>query len=39
LDQNGLLGRPLAPFAQKVIDILQKKYDQQGRTIYGKKFL
>ncbi len=39
LDQNGLLGRPLAPFAQKVIDILQEKYDRQGRTIYGKKFL
>ena len=39
LDQNGLLGRSLAPFVQKVIDILQEKYDQQGRTIYGKKFL
>ena len=33
------LGRPLAPFAVQIIEILQEKYDQRGEVIYGKKFL
>jgi len=39
LDENNLLGRPLAPFAKMIIEILQQKYDQQGGRIFGKKFL
>ena len=39
LDERGLLGRPLAPFAVQIIEILQEKYDQSGEVIYGKKFL
>ena len=39
LDENGMLGRPLAPFSKKIIAILQEKYDQRGGTVYGKKFL
>jgi hypothetical protein len=39
LDEEGFLGRPLAPFARKIIKILQQKYDQQGERIFGKKFL
>lgn len=39
LDEKELLGRPLAPFAIKVIGILQKKYDQREGTIFGKKFI
>ena len=39
LDERGLLGRPLAPFAVQIIEVLQEKYDQSGEVIYGKKFL
>ena len=39
LDENQLLGRPIAPFAQKVIAILQSKYYQRGGKIFGKKML
>ncbi len=39
LDEEGLLGRPLALFSSKVIMILQQKYDQKEGTIFGKKFL
>jgi len=39
LDENGLLGRPLAPFAQRVIEILQEKYDREGDRVFGKKYL
>ena len=39
LDENGLLGRALPPFAQKVIDVLQNKYDQRSGRIFGKKLL
>ena len=39
LDENDLLGRPLAPFAQKVIKILEAKYDQEGNRVFGKKYL
>jgi hypothetical protein len=39
LGEHGLLTRELAPFAKRVIEILQRKYDQQGGRIFGKKFL
>jgi len=39
LQEQGLLERDIAPFAKRVIAILQDKYDQQGGYIYGKKFL
>ena len=39
LDENNFLGRPLAPFARQIIEILQQKYDQQGGRAFGKKFL
>ena len=39
LTEQGLLGKPLRPFAGKVIEILQKKYDQRGERSFGKKFL
>jgi hypothetical protein len=39
LDEKGLLGRPLAHFSQEIIKILRSKYDRQGGTIFGKKFL
>ena len=39
LDENGLLGSPLAPFAQKVVKILQDKYDREGNRVFGKKYL
>ncbi len=39
LDENGLLARPLGPFAQEVIKILQGKYDQDENRVFGKKYL
>ena len=39
LDAQQLLGRPLAPFATKVIAILQNKYYRQGTRVFGKKFI
>lgn len=39
LDENDLLGRLLAPFPRKVIKILQAKYDQEGNSVFGKKYL
>lgn len=39
LDENKLLGRSLPSFAQRVITILQNKYDQSEGVVYGKKFL
>lgn len=39
LQEQGLLGRDLAPFAQAVINILQDKYYRRGGRVYGKKFL
>ena len=39
LHEEGLLGRPLAPFSKKIIKILRQKYDQREGIIYGKKFL
>jgi hypothetical protein len=39
LDEQALLGRPLAKFSRQVISILQEKYDRDRGKIYGKKFL
>lgn len=39
LNENKLLERPIAPFASKVISILQNKYYQKGGRVFGKKFL
>lgn len=39
LKEQKLLERDIAPFANSVIKILQKKYDQQSGRVYGKKFL
>ena len=37
--ENGLLDRPLAPFAKAVVGILSDKYDQAGGRVFGKKLL
>ena len=39
LKEEGLLEKQLAPFAKKVVKILQKKYYQRDEHIFGKKFL
>jgi hypothetical protein len=39
LNDNSLLERPIAPFAQKIIKILKSKYYQRNGKIYGKKFI
>lgn len=39
LNENNLLERPLAPFATRIISVLQGKYYQQAGRIFGKKFL
>lgn len=39
LSEHGLLDRQIAPFAAKIIEILQNKYDRRGDRIFGKKFL
>jgi hypothetical protein len=39
LNENNLLERPIAPFAEKIISILQGKYYQKEGKIFGKKFL
>lgn len=39
LHENNLLERPLAPFASKIISVLQKKYYQRTGKVFGKKFL
>ncbi|MEW6355514.1 MAG: DUF3800 domain-containing protein [Planctomycetota bacterium] len=36
---EGLRDRPLAPFAAKVVAILQRKYYQRQGRIYGRKFV
>lgn len=37
--ERGFLERELAPFSQRIVEILQGKYDRQGIRIFGKKFL
>lgn len=39
LNEQNLLGRPIAPFATRVIQLLQSKYYQKGGKVYGKKFI
>ena len=39
LSEQGLLGRPLAPFAQRIVELLRDKYDQEGGRVYGRKFV
>jgi len=39
LDEQGLLGRPLASFSNKVKKILEHKYDRRGETVFGRKFI
>lgn len=39
LQENGCLTKPLAPFAQRVIEVLALKYDQVGNRVFGKKFI
>ena len=39
LIENKALKRELAPFAKRIIQILQKKYYQKEGKIFGKKFL
>jgi hypothetical protein len=37
--ENKLADRPLASFAEKVIRVLQTKYDQREGRMFGKKLL
>lgn len=39
LTEQGMLTGKLGPFAEKVIQILQRKYDRSGKRVFGKKFL
>jgi len=39
LAERNLLGRSLASFAERIIKILQDKYDQRQGRVYGKKFI
>lgn len=39
LSENKLLDSSLAPFAKKVIKILQSKYYRQNGKVFGKKFI
>lgn len=39
LDEQNLLGRPLAPFAKEIVRLLLDKYDQEEGRMFGKKFL
>jgi hypothetical protein len=39
LIENNMQEKPLAPFAQKIVSILQEKYYQHSGKVFGKKFL
>ena len=39
LREHGQLGREMGAFANKILEILQRKYDQRDGRMYGKKFL
>ena len=39
LRDHGLLDKDIAPFAARIIDILQAKYDRMGNRLFGKKFI
>jgi hypothetical protein len=37
--ENRLITKQMAPFSQRIVDILQRKYDQYGGRIFGKKMI
>lgn len=39
LAEQGLMDRKPGLFSQKVVEILQSKYDKQEGSVFGKKFL
>ena len=39
LEESGLLDGPLAPFARRIIEVLQEKYYRRGERVFGKKFI
>lgn len=39
LQEQGMLAKQISPFAVRVIEILQRKYDQREGRPFGKKFL
>jgi hypothetical protein len=39
LEENGLLDRPVAPFATRIIEVLQEEYYMRGRKVFSKKFI
>lgn len=39
LIENGILDAKLAPFAKRIVAILEKKYYQQEGRVFGKKFI
>ena len=39
LKERNLFSRKIAPFAEEIIQILQKKYYQKSGLVYGKKFI
>lgn len=39
LHEQNLLKRRMGAFAEKIIDIIKDKYDQDGKRVFGKKFL
>lgn len=39
LNENSMLDGTIAPFAERIIEILQDKYYKQGDRVFGKKFI
>lgn len=39
LNEQGLLGKEIAPFAREIITLLKEKYYRDGEKVFGKKFL
>ncbi len=39
LKENGFMEKEIAPFAKKIIKILQEKYYRRGNRVFGKKFI
>lgn len=39
LNENNMLDGAIAPFAERIIEILQDKYYKQGDRVFGKKFI
>jgi len=38
-ENNLLMKKEIAPFSQRIISVLQEKYDREGDKLYGKKLL